>query len=148
RPRRKKAAISAIIWLTTSRPFSTLRADPGSPFPPTEDSREPRMANSKLKPATKSATYQRLAEATGLSRKQVSAFFDELSNLIKRELRKKGPGVFTAPGLLKIKRVENPATKARQGRNPQTGEPIMIKAKPKRTVVRALALKGLKEMVK
>ena len=106
------------------------------------------MADNKPKPATKSATYQRLAEATGLSRKQVSAFFDELSNLIKSELSRKGPGVFNVPGLLKIKRVEKPATKARQGRNPQTGEPIMIKAKPKRTVVRALALKGLKEMVK
>ena len=56
--------------------------------------------------------------------------------------------MFNVPGLLKIKRVEKPATKARQGRNPATGEPIMIKAKPKRTVVRALPLKALKEMVK
>jgi hypothetical protein len=61
---------------------------------------------------------------------------------------KKGPGIFTLPGLLKVKRVEKPATKARQGRNPQTGEAIMIKAKPKRTVVKALPLKALKEMVK
>jgi nucleoid DNA-binding protein len=102
----------------------------------------------KLKPATKSATYQRLADATMLTRKQVGTFFDELTNLIKYELGKKGPGIFTLPGLLKIKRVEKPPTKARQGRNPLTGEPIMIKAKPKRTVVRALALKALKEMVK
>jgi nucleoid DNA-binding protein len=34
------------------------------------------------------------------------------------------------------------------GRNPATGEPMMIKAKPARTVVKALALKSLKEMVK
>jgi hypothetical protein len=34
---------------------------------------------------------------------------------------------------------------ARAGRNPQTGETIMISAKPKRTVVKALALKALKE---
>jgi nucleoid DNA-binding protein len=102
----------------------------------------------KMKPATKSATYQKLAEATKMSRKQVAAFFDELTNLIKNELGKKGPGVFNVPGLLKIKRVEKPPTKERMGRNPLTGEPIMIKAKPKRTVVRALALKQLKEMVK
>jgi nucleoid DNA-binding protein len=50
--------------------------------------------------------------------------------------------------LLKVKRVEKPATKARQGRNPQTGEIITIQAKPKRTVVRALPLKALKEMVR
>src|SRR5438270_352753 len=96
---------------------------------------------SRSKPATKSATYQKLAEATGLTRKQVTGFFDELTNLIKQELGKKGPGVFNLPGLIKIKRVEKKATPARPGRNPQTGEEIMIKAKPKRTVVRAVALK-------
>jgi nucleoid DNA-binding protein len=102
----------------------------------------------KQRPATKSATFQKLAEASGLSRKQVAAFFDELANLIKNELGKKGPGIFNVPGLIKIKRVEKAATKARPGRNPLTGETIMIKAKPKRTVVRALPLKALKEMVK
>ena len=107
------------------------------------------MADIKAgKPVPKSAMYQSLAEATGLSRKQIASVFDELTNLIKRDVGKKGPGVFALPGLLKIKRVSKPATKARQGRNPATGEPMMIKAKPKRTVVRALALKGLKEMVK
>ena len=44
--------------------------------------------------------------------------------------------------------MEKPATKARTGRNPQTGEEIEIKAKPKRTVVKALPLKALKEIVK
>jgi hypothetical protein len=59
--------------------------------------------------------------------------------MLKRSVSKKGPGVVALPGLLKIKRVTNPATKARQGRNPATGEPMMIKAKPARTVVRAPA---------
>ena len=102
----------------------------------------------KVRPATKTETFQKLAEATGLTRKQVAAFFDELTNLIKQELGKKGRGIFTVPGLLKIKRVEKPATKEREGKNPRTGEPMIIKAKPKRTVVKALCLKGLKEMVK
>jgi nucleoid DNA-binding protein len=100
------------------------------------------------KPATKSATFQKLAETTGMTRKQVAAFFDELSKLIKQELSKKGPGIFNVPGLLKIKRVEKPATKARPGKDPRTGAAIMIKAKPKRTVVKAIALKALKDMVK
>src|SRR5438105_2533002 len=102
----------------------------------------------KPKPATKSATFEKLATATELSKKQVAAFFDELGKLIKAELSKKGPGVFNLPGLLKIKRVEKAATKARKGRDPRTGNEIMIKAKPKRTVVRAIALKALKDMVK
>jgi nucleoid DNA-binding protein len=101
----------------------------------------------KTKAATKSKIFQDLAERTELSRKQVAQVFDELSNYIKQEIGKKGPGIFTVPGLLKIKRVEKPATKERLGRNPQTGETITIKAKPKRTVVKAYPLKSLKEMV-
>ncbi len=107
------------------------------------------MAENKVgRPVSKSAMYQSLAEATGLTRRQIASVFDELTNLIKRDVGKKGPGVFALPGLLKIKRVSKPATKARQGRNPATGEPMMIKAKPARTVVRAQPLKSLKEMVK
>ena len=103
---------------------------------------------SKPKAATKSAMYQELAEKTALSRKQVSEVFDALEGFIQNQVGKKGPGIVALPNLLKIKRVEKPATKPRMGRNPQTGEQIMIKAKPKRTVVKVLALKKLKEMVK
>ncbi|MFO0969505.1 MAG: HU family DNA-binding protein [Gemmataceae bacterium] len=99
------------------------------------------------KPATKSAMFQALADATELSRKQVATVFDKLSAYIEEQLGKKGPGIVTLPGLLKIKKVEKPATKERQGRNPLTGEPITIKAKPKRTVVKAICLKNLKGMV-
>ncbi len=107
------------------------------------------MAENKPgRPASKSALYQSLAELTGLSRKQVSSVFDALTEYIRREVGKKGPGVVALPGLLKIKRVHKPATKPRQGRNPATGEPMMIKAKPARTVVKAQPLKSLKEMVK
>ena len=31
----------------------------------------------------------------------MATFFDELGKLIKKEISKKGPGVFTVPGLLK-----------------------------------------------
>ena len=102
----------------------------------------------KAKAASKSAIYQELAAKTDLPKKKVAEVFDALTGYIHDQVGKKGPGVFTLPGLLKIKRVEKPATKPRQGRNPATGEPIMIPAKPKRTVVKALALKALKESVK
>ena len=109
------------------------------------------MAENKTlagKAATKSEILQSLSTGTGLSRKQVAGVFDEITKLIKRDLGKKGPGVFTLPGLLKLKRVVKPATKARMGKNPFTGEAMMIKAKPARTAVKAMALKNLKEMVK
>jgi nucleoid DNA-binding protein len=100
------------------------------------------------KPMTKSAVHQQLAESTKLTRKQVSEVFDALTALIKRELGKKGPGVFTLPGLLKLRLVRKPATKAKKGRNPFTGQEMTIKAKPARNAVRARALKTLNEMIK
>jgi nucleoid DNA-binding protein len=48
---------------------------------------------------------------------------------------------------MKVKVVKKPATKARLGKNPFTGEEIMIKAKPARKTVKVTALKGLKDMV-
>jgi hypothetical protein len=51
------------------------------------------------------------------------------------------------PSLLKMKVVKKPATKARKGINPFTGEETMFKAKLASKKVRAAALKSLKEMV-
>lgn len=96
---------------------------------------------------TKSDTFKQVAETTNLSRKQVAAVFDTLIEIVKEDLGKKGPGVFTIPGLLKIKRIHKPATPERQGINPFTKEPTVFKAKPARNVVKAQALKSLKEMV-
>lgn len=100
------------------------------------------------KAATKSETYLALSEKTGLTRKQVAAVFDALTEVVRHNLGKKGPGIFTVPGLLKLKRVNKPATKAREGINPFTKQMMMFKAKPARSVVKAVPLKNLKEMVK
>jgi nucleoid DNA-binding protein len=102
----------------------------------------------KAKPMTKSKVYDELATKTKLTRKQVSDVFDALLALMKQELGKKGPGVFSLPGMLKVRRKHVPPTKARPGRNPATGEPMTIKAKPARNVVKAQVLKSLKELVK
>ena len=108
------------------------------------------MADKKTagaKPATKSETYMALATATGLTRKQVASVFDELAKVVKHHLGKKGAGVFTLPGLLKIKRVYKPPTKARKGINPFTKEPTVFKAKPARKIVRARPVKAAKDAV-
>jgi nucleoid DNA-binding protein len=106
------------------------------------------MAKTKsavAKAPSKSEVYAHISEDTGLSRKQVAAVFDSLTGLIEKSLRK-GPGLFTLPGLLKIKVIKKPATKERKGINPFTGEETVFKAKPARKVVKALPLKALKEM--
>lgn len=102
---------------------------------------------SGTKPATKSQVMSGLAEATGLTKKDVQGVFDALGTMIEQELSKKGPGIFTIPGLIKLKVQRKPATKERPGVNPFTGENIIIKAKPARNVVKATPLKALKDMV-
>jgi nucleoid DNA-binding protein len=104
-------------------------------------------AASAAKPLTKSEIVRYVAEHNDLTRAQASGVLESLEKLIKRELGRKGPGVFNLAGLLKIRLATKAATKAREGRNPFTGETIMIKAKPARRTVRVSALKKLKEMV-
>jgi nucleoid DNA-binding protein len=106
------------------------------------------MANSKPKAPTKTEVYAALADKTNLTKKQVGEFMDTLTDYIKAQIGKKGPGMFVLAGMFKVKRVKKDATPERKGRNPKTGEEMMIKAKPARTVVKILALKGLKEVVK
>ena len=48
---------------------------------------------------------------------------------------------------LKLKTVQKPATKARKGRNPFTGEEITIKAKPASRKVRVRALRALNNLI-
>jgi len=97
-------------------------------------------------PMTKTQILTHIAEATELSKKDVTAVFDELTVLIHRHVKKKSAGEFKFPGLMKIKVVKKPAVKARKGTNPFTGEEMMFKAKPARNVVKVTALKALKDM--
>ncbi len=96
---------------------------------------------------TKTAILNEIATNTNLSRAQVSSVMDELESVIERHIRKRSVGEFTLPGLLKIKAAKRPATKKRMGRNPATGEEIVIPAKPATTRVRVTALKKLKDMI-
>jgi nucleoid DNA-binding protein len=96
---------------------------------------------------TKTAILNEIAINTNLSRAQVSSVMDELESVIERHIRKRSVGEFTLPGLLKIKAAKRPATKKRMGRNPATGEEIVIPAKPATTRVRVSALKKLKDMI-
>ena len=108
--------------------------------------KEIKMAAAK-KPMTKTEILSALADGTGLTKKDVSSVLGELGTLIGKNIGKRGPGVFTVPGLMKIKCIRKPATKARKGINPFTKEETVFKAKPARNVVKVQALKALKDMV-
>jgi DNA-binding protein HU-beta len=103
-----------------------------------------KMAKKNAAP-TKSEILATISKDTELTKKQVGAVFDSLAAVIKKSLR--AHSVFTHPGLLKMKVVKKPATKAREGINPFNGEKIMFKAKAASKKVRIAALKSLKEFV-
>jgi len=74
------------------------------------------------KAKTKSQIVEHLSNKTGLPKKSVNQFLDELMAMACKEAR----NGFTLPGLGKLVVVNR---KARMGRNPQTGEAIKIPAK-------------------
>lgn len=98
-------------------------------------------------PMTKAAIINEVVGKTDLTKKQVASVFDELGIIIERHIKQRSARQFTLPGLLKIEVKRKPKTKARKGINPFTGEPMTIKAKPARNVVKVRPLKRLKDMI-
>jgi nucleoid DNA-binding protein len=102
-------------------------------------------------PATKRRSrgdvIKQIADATELKSGKVREVFDTLTALMAADLGKRGCGEFNFNGLMKLKAVSKPATPARKGRNPFTGEEIMIKAKPASRKVRVRALRALNGMI-
>ncbi|MFC1465945.1 MAG: HU family DNA-binding protein [Candidatus Brachytrichaceae bacterium NZ_4S206] len=106
------------------------------------------MATTNTKKAmNKSQLAATLAENTGLSKADINKVLAALNDVIRHELGPNGPQVFSLPGIVKLTVAHKPATSAREGVNPFTGEKITIAAKPARNVVRARVLKPLKEAV-
>ena len=87
----------------------------------------------------KSELFAHFADRFGLRRVQAREFFEELTMLSERELKKAGE--FVVPDMVKLVVQKR---KARMGRNPATGEAIKIPAK---TVVKARIAKQLKDAV-
>ena len=102
----------------------------------------------ECKPRTKTQIIAGIADDTGLSRKEVTSVFDSMSCMIKKDLGNRGPGVFTVPGLMKVKKKIVPRRPARKNVFlPLLNETRDIPAKPARKAVKVTPLKALKEMV-
>lgn len=105
-------------------------------------------ASTTKKAPTKTEILNNIAEATELSRKQVQAVMEALTDEIKKALGSKGAGGFTIPGLVKIEKRKVPARPAKKGvPNPfKPGELMDVAAKPASTKIKVRALKSLKDM--
>ncbi len=88
---------------------------------------------------SKSQIIAALSESTELSKKEVANFMEKFVELAFSEV--KGNGEFVIQGIGKLVKQDR---KARQGRNPATGETIQIPAK---TVVKFRVAKAAKEAV-
>jgi DNA-binding protein HU-beta len=102
------------------------------------------MAGAKL---TKPQFIAAMAEKSGLDKRQVNAVFDALTALLKEQLGPNGPGEVAVLNLLKLKVKATPATPETEKKNPFTGQPTVVKAKPASRKVKATAMKGLKDLV-
>jgi len=87
----------------------------------------------------KSELFAHFAERFEVKRAMAREFFEELTMLSEKELKRSGE--FVLPDMVKLVIQKR---KARLGRNPATGEPIKIPAK---TVVKARIAKKLKDAV-
>ena len=87
----------------------------------------------------KSELFSHFAERFEVKRTQAREFFDELTALAEKELKRSGE--FVLPGMVKLVVQKR---KARMGRNPATGEAIKIKASKK---IAFRAAKDLKEAI-
>ena len=94
---------------------------------------------------SKSQLIERISTSTEMSKRDVKNVMDSLVDVGHKELKKNG--IFLVPGFAKFVVVKKPATKARKGTNPFTGEEMMFKAKPARKIVRARPVKAAKDAV-
>ena len=94
---------------------------------------------------TKSQLIEKVATEADLAKKDVQGVLEALATTGYKELKKNG--IFLLPGFAKFVVIKKPATKARKGTNPFTGEPMMFKAKPARKIVRARPVKAAKDAV-
>jgi DNA-binding protein HU-beta len=97
------------------------------------------------KSLTRSQLIQTIANehSARIARKDVAGVLDLLAVVGHRELKKHG--IFVLPGFARFVVVKKPATKEREAINPFTREPITIKAKPARKVLKARPVKAAKE---
>merc|ERR1712000_796147 len=99
------------------------------------------MGSSKV--MTKGALVRTLAEQHEMKSKVCSGLLESLATLATTQVKKNG--IFTIPGLCRIKTRVKPATKA--GKRMMFGQEMKVKAKPAKTVVKAFPVAALKAQI-
>merc|ERR1712086_288372 len=98
---------------------------------------------SGAKAMSKGAIVKTLADKHEMKTKACSELLESLAVLATTEVKK--TGIFTIPGLCRIKTRVKPATKA--GIRNIFGKDVKVKAKAAKTVVKAFAVSALKKSI-
>ena len=101
------------------------------------------MKKAAAKTMSKGALADALATKSELKKSVVSKLLHGLAEVGAAEVKK--AGVFTIPGLARIKTRRKPATKATK--RMMFGKETLVKAKPAKTVVKAFAVAALKKTI-
>merc|ERR1712072_446225 len=114
----------------------SLRIEPPAP---TRDMAPKAMKTAKA--MTKGALAEALATESELKKSVCAKIIGSLTEIATKEVV--STGIFTLPGLCRIKTRVKPATKA--GKKEIFGKTVMVKAKPARTVVKSYTVAALKK---
>ena len=95
------------------------------------------------KAMTKGSIADSLANSVELKKSVTTKVLNSLAELGQAEVKK--TGIFTIPGLARIKTRRKPATKA--AKKMMFGKEVVVKAKPAKTVVKAFAVAALKAVI-
>ncbi len=100
----------------------------------------------QAKPLTRTETYRALADKTDLSRKDVVAVCDALTDVMVKSVKRHGSYNFL--GLMKMTLVKKPAVRGgKMVRNPFTGDMVKQKPKPASRTIRVRPLKAVKDLL-
>ena len=94
---------------------------------------------------SKAQLIDKISNETEVAKKDVRGILETMAAIGYKELKKSG--VFLVPGFAKFVVIKKPATKARQGTNPFSGEIMRFKAKPARKIVKATPIKVTKDAI-
>merc|ERR1712190_553380 len=101
------------------------------------------MKAMNAKAMTKGAIAEALSASTEIKKSECGKIINSLAEIATQEV--KSTGIFTIPGVCRIKTRMKPATKA--GKREVFGKVVMVKARPARKVVKAFPVSALKKSV-
>merc|ERR1712203_778847 len=100
-----------------------------------------KAATEAARAMSKSGLAKALSTKFELKQKVCSTLLNTLASVAQKETKK--TGVFTIPGICRLKTRTKPATKA--GKREIFGKVVMVKAKPAKKIVKAYPVAALKK---